>query len=86
MKNACSMLVALGVDSRRVYEEDFEEPFLRVSAEYYRVESQNFLAENSASVYVKKVEECISEESSRAKMYLDKGTELKILNVRLFDF
>lgn len=81
IKNACSMLVALGVDSRRVYEEEFEEAFLRVSAEYYRAKSQNFLAENSASVYVKKVEECLVEESNRAKMYLDKGTEQKILDV-----
>uniref|UniRef100_A0A1I8E8P4 CULLIN_2 domain-containing protein n=3 Tax=Wuchereria bancrofti TaxID=6293 RepID=A0A1I8E8P4_WUCBA len=81
VKNACNMLVALGVDSRRVYEEEFEEPFLRVSAEYYRAESQNFLLENCASVYVKKVEECLMEESNRAKMYLDKGTEQKILDV-----
>ncbi|VDP25722.1 unnamed protein product [Onchocerca flexuosa] len=75
------MLVALGVDSRRVYEEEFEEPFLRVSAEYYRAESQNFLLENCASVYVKKVEECLMDESNRAKMYMDKGTEQKILDV-----
>lgn len=81
VKNACSMLVALGLDSRRVYEDEFETPFLRVSAEYYRSESQKFLAENSASVYVKKVEECITEEANRAKMYLDKGTEAKILAV-----
>ncbi|VDN05739.1 unnamed protein product [Thelazia callipaeda] len=81
VKNACNMLVALGVDSRHVYEEEFEKPFLHVSAEYYRAESQNFLLENSASVYVKKVEECLMEESNRAKMYLDKGTEQKILEV-----
>ncbi|KHN76775.1 Cullin-3 [Toxocara canis] len=81
VKNACSMLVALGIDSREVYENEFETPFLRVSAEYYRAESQKFLAENSASVYVKKVEECITDESNRAKMYLDKDTEQKILAV-----
>ncbi|VDN45816.1 unnamed protein product [Gongylonema pulchrum] len=81
VKNACSMLVALGIDSRRVYEQEFEEAFLRVSSEYYRAKSQSFLAENSASIYVKKVEECLMEESTRAKVYLDKGTEQKILEV-----
>jgi cullin 3 len=55
VKNACQMLVALGVESRSVYETEFEEPFLRESAEYYRSESQQFLQANSASVYVKKV-------------------------------
>jgi len=27
----------LGIDSRAVYEEDFEKPFLNQSAEFYRV-------------------------------------------------
>ncbi|MFH4981104.1 hypothetical protein AB6A40_007813 [Gnathostoma spinigerum] len=78
VKNACSMLVALGPS---VYETEFEKPFLRESAEYYRAESQKFLSENSASVYVKKVEESIMEESNRAKLYLSKETEEKILKV-----
>jgi len=38
VKNACQMLMTLGVDSNRsVYEEDFERPFLAQSAEFYRV-------------------------------------------------
>lgn len=37
MKNACQMLMVLGIDSRGVYEEDFEQPFLEQSAEFYRV-------------------------------------------------
>ena len=37
MKNACQMLMILGIDSRTVYEEDFEKPFLEQSADFYRV-------------------------------------------------
>ena len=37
MKNACQMLMSLGIDSRQVYAEDFETPFLSQSAEFYRV-------------------------------------------------
>lgn len=37
VKNACQMLMILGIDSRVVYEEDFEKPFLEQSAEFYRV-------------------------------------------------
>ena len=31
------MLMVLGIESRSVYEEDFEKPFLIQSAEFYRV-------------------------------------------------
>jgi cullin 3 len=77
VKNTCQMLMVLGVESRSVYEEDFEKPFLEQSAEFYRSESQKFLAENSASVYIKKVEQRINEEAERATHYLDKSTEVR---------
>lgn len=75
------MLMQLGIDSRSVYEEDFERPFLQQSAEFYRLESQKFLEENSASVYIKKVEQRINEEAERAKHYLDESTEQQIVHV-----
>lgn len=81
IKNACQMLMVLGIASRAVYEEDFERPFLQQSAEFYRMESQKFLAENSASVYIKKVEARINEEAERAKHYLDETTEPRIVEV-----
>ncbi|KAK7484868.1 hypothetical protein BaRGS_00023911 [Batillaria attramentaria] len=81
VKNACQMLMILGIDSRTVYEEDFEKPFLEQSAEFYRLESQKFLAENSASVYIKKVEARINEEAERATHYLDKSTEEPVVRV-----
>ncbi|XP_071949341.1 cullin-3-like [Antedon mediterranea] len=81
VRNACQMLMMLGIESRSVYEEDFEKPFLQQSAEFYRNESQNFLAENSASVYIKKVEARINEEAERASHYLDKSTEVHIVGV-----
>ena len=37
VKNACHMLMNLGIDSRTVYEEDFEKKFLEESAEFYKV-------------------------------------------------
>ena len=78
VKNTCQMLMVLGVESRAVYEEDFERPFLEQSAEFYRLESQKFLAENSASVYINKVEQRINEEAERATHYLDKSTEVGV--------
>lgn len=37
IKNACIMLMRLGINSRQVYEEDFERPFLQQSVEFYKV-------------------------------------------------
>ncbi|XP_034829354.1 cullin-3 isoform X1 [Maniola hyperantus] len=81
IRNACQMLMVLGINSRAVYEEDFEKPFLLQSAEFYRMESQKFLAENSAAVYIARVEARISEEAERARHYLDESTEPRIVAV-----
>ena len=79
IKSACQMLMLLGIDTRNVYEEDFESHFLKQSAEFYKIESQKFLAENSASVYIHKVEARINEEAERATHYLDESTEQRIV-------
>lgn len=70
IRNICHMLIVLGIGSREVYEDDFETLFLQESSEFYKVsiscvqwikgdifqaESQKFLADNSASVYIRKV-------------------------------
>ena len=36
-KSTCDMLVMLGIDSRKVYEEIFETPFFNYLAEFYKV-------------------------------------------------
>lgn len=55
LKNITQMLVDLGVNSRTVYEDDFERHFLETSATFYRLESQEFISSNSASDYMRKV-------------------------------
>lgn len=81
VRNACQMLMMLGIETRHVYEEDFESHFLSQSAEFYQIESQKFLEENSASVYIRKVEARINEEAERATHYLDESTEPRIVEV-----
>jgi len=81
LKAACQMLLSLGINSRSYYEVQFESHFLRESAEYYRAAGQKFLNENSASIFVRKVNECLLEEKERADKYLDAITGSKILAV-----
>jgi len=75
------MLVDLGINSKSVYEEDFEKAFLETSALFYKAEADSFIASNSASEYMKKVEKRLREEMERVAHYLDNNTELKIREV-----
>jgi len=78
LKNITQMLVDLGVNSRQVYEEDFERHFLEDSAHFYRMESQEFISSNSCSDYLIKVEARLKEEANRVAYFLDPSTEPKI--------
>lgn len=73
--------MTLGVEGRSVYEDVFENEFLNQSVEFYSIESQQFLAENNASVYIRQVETRIEEEVNRSTHYLDPSTEPRILKV-----
>ena len=59
----------------------FESHFVKQSAEFYKTESQKFLEENSASVYIHNVEARINEEAERATHYVDESTEPRIVEV-----
>lgn len=81
IRNTCQMLLILSLDGRSVYEEDFEGPFLDMSAEFFQIESQRFLAENDACLYIKKVEARINEELERVRHCCDKSTEEPIMKL-----
>ncbi|KAM8839512.1 LOW QUALITY PROTEIN: cullin-3-B-like [Synchiropus picturatus] len=81
IRNTCHMLKVLGLESRSVYEECFEMPFLVKSEEFYQVESQSLLPECSAIIYIKKVETRIQEEIDRVTHCLDQMTEEVIVKV-----
>eukprot|EP00054_Salpingoeca_dolichothecata_P025251 m.174938 g.174938 ORF g.174938 m.174938 type:complete len:733 (+) comp25290_c1_seq1:50-2248(+) len=80
VKNACKMLVTLGINSRHVYEDIFQNPFLEQSAYFYRRESHQFLTEHDASVYLRKAEARLEEELARVKHCLDPATEPLIVD------
>ncbi|PIC47865.1 hypothetical protein B9Z55_007056 [Caenorhabditis nigoni] len=82
MKSLCEMLISLGIDNRFVYEEYFEKALLKGTHEYYREFCETLLAgENDACYYLEQVETAIRDEANRASRYLDKETEVKILQV-----
>ncbi|GJT95822.1 cullin 3 [Tanacetum coccineum] len=78
MRNIVKMLMDLGSS---VYQEDFEKPFLVVSADFYRGESQLFIESCDCGNYLKKAEKRLNEEIERVAHYLDARSEVKITNV-----
>ncbi|KAI3808672.1 hypothetical protein L1987_24630 [Smallanthus sonchifolius] len=78
MRNIIKMLMDLGPS---VYQQDFEKPFLDVSANFYRGESQQFIECSDCGDYLKKAEKRLYEEIERVSHYLDAQSEVKITNV-----
>lgn len=78
MRNIIKMLMDLGP---AVYQDDFEKPFLDVSANFYRGESQEFIECCDCGDYLKKAEKRLNEEIERVSHYLDAKSEVKITNV-----
>ncbi|CAK9162899.1 unnamed protein product [Ilex paraguariensis] len=78
MRNIMKMLMDLG---SLVYQEDFEKPFIEVSADFYRVESQQFIECCDCGDYLKKAEKRLNEEIERVSHYLDATSEAKITKV-----
>ncbi|KAG9147355.1 hypothetical protein Leryth_021426 [Lithospermum erythrorhizon] len=78
MRNIVKMLMDIGPS---VYQEDFEKPFLEVSADFYRAESQKFIECCDCGDYLKKAEMRLNEEIERVSHYLDTKSEAKITRV-----
>ncbi|XP_076935501.1 cullin-3A-like [Bidens hawaiensis] len=78
MRNIVKMLMDLGSS---VYQQDFEQSFLDLSANFYRGESQQFIECCDCGEYLKKAEKRLNEEIDRVTHYLDAESEVKITNV-----
>ncbi|KAG6811936.1 hypothetical protein H0H92_005165 [Tricholoma furcatifolium] len=87
VKKVVDSFVSLGLDSSDlnkecldVYKEHFEGPFLEATEEYYKKESDAFLAANSVSDYLKKVEDRLREEEDRVERYLHNKTRKELIS------
>ncbi|KAH8796887.1 Cullin [Flagelloscypha sp. PMI_526] len=87
VKKVVDSFVSLGLDNTDpnkecldVYKEHFEEPFIQATEVYYKKESENFLAANSVSDYLKKAEERLREEEDRVERYLHTKTRKELVS------
>ncbi|TFK73584.1 Cullin-domain-containing protein [Pluteus cervinus] len=87
VKKVVESFVSLGLDDADinkacldVYREHFETPFLAATEQYYKQESETFLANNTVSDYLKKAEERLKEEEDRVERYLNTQTRKPLIN------
>lgn len=76
LRNVLKSFVSLGLDENNILEvyHLFEKQFIEETKVYFRLESEKFIAENSFSDYMKKVETRIEEEEHRLHLYLFQET------------
>eukprot|EP00398_MALV-I-01_sp_L67-1_P000454 gene454-936_t len=78
LKHTVTMLVELGVQSKNVYREFFEDKFLASTKEYYKKESTSYISENTCPDFLIKAETRILEEKGRIESYLHDSTMERI--------
>lgn len=83
IKSITKMLAELGADGngKSVYDNVFEEAFLKRTRQFYAREAKLFLAETTCSDYLRKAHRRIQEERTRVDAYLEAQTEEKVRKV-----
>ena len=89
IKKSIESFVALGLDDAdanrtnlEIYKPAFENPFITQTEQYYKIESQAYIAENSVTDYMKKAVARLQEEEDRVDMYLHATTKKQVLYLR----
>ncbi|THV03349.1 Cullin-domain-containing protein [Dendrothele bispora CBS 962.96] len=86
VKKVVFSFVSLGLDNTDpnkecldIYKEHFETPFIEATEQYYRKESEGFLASNTVSEYLRKAEDRLKEEEDRIERYLHTKTRKELI-------
>ncbi len=67
------------ISTTTVYTEDFEDHFIAATSEFYRLESLDFISQNTCPEYLRKVEQRLMEEGARVIHYLSLSTERRLM-------
>ncbi|KAJ9462762.1 Cullin-1 [Diplonema papillatum] len=85
LRQAIGVFIDMGIGDdcyeTKVYNVDFEAPFLTFTGNYYEREAKRWMAENSTTEYMKKAEQRLNEELQRAEAYLHRNSEKPLIRV-----
>ncbi|EDQ98169.1 uncharacterized protein LACBIDRAFT_242344, partial [Laccaria bicolor S238N-H82] len=87
IKRVVDSFISLGLDNAdpskeclNIYKDQFETAFIAATEQYYKKESEAFLAENSVLDYLKKAEDWLREEENLVERYLHSKTRKELVS------
>lgn len=86
MRSAIQMLVEVGISSKKIYEQEFERVLVQESQNYFRLESNQFITDNSCFAYLQKAKQRLNEELERLLNYLDSSSEKILIKTFLQEY
>lgn len=81
LKAVLGIFAEMGMGKLDVYIKEWEMPFLKATAQFYRRMSAQWAAEESFPQFMEKADMCINEELERAAQYLNPQTQDQLLKV-----
>lgn len=74
------------IQSKRLYEVEFEKPFITETQNYYRLESNQYITGSSCFAYLQRAKQRLNEELERLLNYLDSSTERLLIQTFLKEY
>ena len=86
IQKCIQMLIEVGLQSKRIYEQEFESVLIQQTKDYYRNESNQSIIQNSCNAYLLKANSRYQEEQDRVNSYLHPSSMDKIINEFLREY
>ena len=86
IQKVVEMLIEVGMQSKRIYEQEFEQMLIQQTRDYYRNESNTYITQNSCNAYLLKAQMRLTEEQDRVNSYLHPSSMDKIINEFLKEY
>jgi cullin 3 len=74
------------ITSKKLYEHEFERPFMAETQNYYRLESNHFITSSSCYAYLQRAKQRLTEELDRLLKYLDSSSERLLISTFLKEY
>lgn len=86
VSSVIEMLIEVGMQSKKIYEQEFESALIQQTQDYYRNESNSQIVQNSCKAYLMKAYSRLLEEQDRVQSYLHPQSHEKIINEFLREY
>lgn len=86
LSKCVQMFIEVGLQNKKIYEQEFETQLIQQTRDYYRIESNKAITENSCNAYIMKANKRYLEEQDRINSYLHQSSMEKVLSEFLKEY